>query len=103
MSGVNFPGLLGLVITLGVVFAPLLFGRKASPGQSDAKPGHGDGGGPRRPSKPPNSPTGGIPLDDAQPARARLRDHERLPDLLPGRGRRGSRRPVRPPTRTSRI
>jgi hypothetical protein len=103
MSGVDFPGLLGLVITFGVVFAPLLFGRKASPGQSDARPGDDDGSGPRRPSEPPNAPTGGIPLDDAQPARARLRDHERLPDLLPDRSRRRSRRPVRPPTRTTRV
>jgi hypothetical protein len=100
ISGVDLPGLLALVITLAVVFAPLLLGRSASPGQSDSEPGDGGGGGPRRPRKPPNSPCGGIPLEDAEPARARLRNHDRLSDLVPGHSRRGSTEPVRPPTRT---
>jgi hypothetical protein len=100
INGVDLPGLLALVITLAVVFAPLLLGRRASPGQSDAEPGDGPGGGPRRPRRPPNSPWGAIPLEDAEPARVRLRNPDRLSDLMPGRTRRGSRGPVRPPTRT---
>lgn len=103
INGVDLPGLLALVITLAVVFAPLLLGRRASPGQSDAEPGEGPGGGPRRPRRPPNSPRGAIPLEDAEPARVRLRNPDRLSDLMPGRPRRGSRGPVRPPTRTFEI
>lgn len=100
IKGVDLPGLLALVITLVVVFAPLLLGRRASPGQSDAEPGDGGGGEPRQPRRPPNSPSGAIPLEDAEPARVRLRNPDRLSDLLPRRTRRGSRGPVRPPTRT---
>jgi hypothetical protein len=103
ISGVDLPGLLALVITLAVVFAPLLLRQSASPGQSDSEPGDGRGGGPRRPRGPPNSPLGGIVLEDAEPARVRLRNHDRLSDLVPGRSRRGSRGPVRPPTRTFQI
>jgi hypothetical protein len=100
ISGVDLPGLLALVITLVVVLAPLLLGRRASPGQSDPEPGDGRGGGPRRPCRPPDSPWGGIPLEDAEPGRVRLRNPDRLSDGMPRRSRRGSRAPVRPPTRT---
>lgn len=103
VGGVDLPGLLVLVITLAVAFAPLLLGRRASPGPSDAESDDGHGGGPPPPRRPPNSPSGGIPLQDAQPARVRLRNHDRLSELLPKGGRRPSRAPANPPTRTSQI
>jgi hypothetical protein len=65
----------------------------------------GDGGwGNRRPPAPwpADKPSGGLPLPDAVPARVRLRDHERLPDLLPPRERCPARGPARDPVRTER-
>jgi hypothetical protein len=60
-------------------------------------PEDGDGGGggndrvqPRRPGGPRD---GGLPLPDADPARTRLRDHRRLAELLPQRGRRPAQEP----------
>lgn len=67
----------------------------------DGDNGGGGGGNDRVPPQRPGGPGGGgLPLPDAQPARARLRDHRRLADLLPGRERRPSREPARTPTRT---
>ncbi|HEY8867572.1 MAG TPA: hypothetical protein VIM22_11590 [Solirubrobacteraceae bacterium] len=69
-------------------------------------PDDGDGGGggsdrvpPRRPGEPGG---GGLPLSDSEPARARLRYHRRLADLLPKRERRPAREPApaRTPART---
>ena len=57
--------------------------------------GGGGGGNDRLPSKPKPKPTGGIPLPDADQARARLRGHEKLRDTRP----RPLRRPAEPPTR----
>jgi hypothetical protein len=57
--------------------------------------GGGGGGNDRLPSKPKPKPTGGIPLPDADQARARLRGHEKLRDARP----RPLRRPAEPPTR----
>jgi hypothetical protein len=45
--------------------------------------GGGGGGNDRLPSNPKPRPTGGIPLPDADPARARLRDHTKLRDATP--------------------
>ncbi|HUZ29476.1 MAG TPA: hypothetical protein VMU90_09555 [Solirubrobacteraceae bacterium] len=61
-----------------------------------------DGWGNQRPptSPPPDRPGPGVPLPDAVPARVRLRDHDRLPDVLPRRPRRPAREPARQPTRT---
>ena len=48
----------------------------------------GGGGNDRITDKPKTSPSGGIPLPDAEPAPVRLRGHERLADLLPKPDRR---------------
>src|SRR5918995_2374930 len=62
--------------------------------------GGGGGGNDRLPSKPKPKPTGGIPLPDAEPARARLRGHEKLRDLRPRPLRRpAAPHPRRAPTR----
>ena len=54
MGGLNLPGLLYLVILLGVVFLPMVLGRGgSSPGQSDSDSDDGGGGGPRPPRTPP--------------------------------------------------
>ncbi len=100
VGGVNVLGLVYLAIVLALVFVPMLLGRRGqSPGQSDSDSDGGGGHGPSRPPPPPNTPGGGIPLDDAAPARVRLRGHARLADLLPARVRRRSREPDRAPVR----
>src|SRR5215218_2476825 len=60
----------------------------------------GGGGGSDRISRPPKtSPSGGIPLPDAEPAPVRLRGHEKLADLRPRPERRRVTEPARTPHR----
>jgi hypothetical protein len=61
--------------------------------------GGGGGGSDRISGAPKTSPSGGIPLPDAEPAPVRLRGHERLADLLPGPERRRVAEPARAPRR----
>jgi hypothetical protein len=103
IGGVNLPGLLALMITLVVVFLPVLLSRGGSPpGQAGPDSEDGWGNGPRQPPQPPVAPQGGVPLNDAEPPQVRLRDHGRLADHLPTRDRRATREPERSPERTSR-
>jgi hypothetical protein len=96
VGGFDLLGLVYLVVVLAVLFLPLLLGRSSSP-PGPPEPGSDDGGGgsPPRPPKIPSSPSGGIPLPDAQPARVRLRDRGQLADRLPARQRRPSPHPDR--------
>jgi hypothetical protein len=107
VGGVNLPGLLSVMLILLVAFAPMLFGRRGpAPDQDDGDADDGGGpGGPPPPSRPSGPPPGGIPLDDAQPARVRLRAHERLADRRRvGTGRRvGDRRRSREPDRAPAV
>jgi hypothetical protein len=96
VAGMHLLGL-GCVAMLMI---PALRDSPDSPPSSDSGSDAGWGRGPRRPPKPPEPPTGGIPLPDAVPARVRLRDHEKLGDLLPPRERRPAREPERTPIRT---
>lgn len=101
IGGVDLPGLLYLASILAVAFLPVLFRRRGSPpdqSDSDSEDGWGRGG--ERPPGPPKPPKGGIPLDDAEPARTRLRDHRRLTDGLPARDRRPTSEPDRSPARS---
>jgi hypothetical protein len=61
--------------------------------------GGGGGGSDRISDTPKTSPSGGIPLPDAEPAPVRLRGHERLADLLPRPERRRVAEPERAPRR----
>ena len=99
LGGLNLPGLLAVMLILAVAFAPVLFGRRGSaPEQDDGDADDGGGpGGPRPPRRPTGPPPGGIPLDHAQPARVRLRTHERLADGSRTWERRPSREPDRAP------
>lgn len=101
ISGVDLPGLLALLITVAVVLAPMLLSRNPSAGESDPGTDDDGGGGPPPPRTPPDSP-GSIPLHDADPARVRLRNHDRLSDLLPGARRRDRHEPARSPTKAVR-
>jgi hypothetical protein len=100
-DGVHFPVLLTVVvavIAVGVVMA--LIQRSWRPRPPDPDPG--DGWGKRSDDPPPNlpfGPRGGVPLDDAVPARVRLRDARRLADRLPRPPRRVVREPDRRPVR----
>jgi hypothetical protein len=97
-GGVDILGLVYLALVLAVIFLPMVLGRPGPPpGGSDSDSDDGGGNGPWPPPSPSNTPGGGIPLEDSQPARARLRGHERLFDLLPIRTRRRSREPHRTP------
>jgi hypothetical protein len=102
---VIFGALHVIALALGVVLF-MMFLRSDS--TSSWKPpeddeGGGGGGNDRLPSTPKPRPTGGVPLPDADPARARLRGHGKLRDAQPRPVRREPhppsphRRPVRQP------
>jgi hypothetical protein len=99
-GGVNVSGLgIVLFVVLVAVFG-LILGRRGGPrpGPSDPNPGDGWGNGPQPPDpRRPDRPRGAIPLDDAAPARVRLRSDRGLADGLPGRARRPAREPDRTP------
>lgn len=100
------PLLYTLLVFATALFLPALLARFVSspgPSDSDSPEGGGGGGGPPPTPTPSKPPPGGVPLDDAQPARVRLRDHRRLAQRLPGRQRRPAREPAHSPSRTSPI
>lgn len=98
VGGVNILGLVYLLTVLIVLFLPMVLGRGGSPpGQSEPDSDDGGGGGPPRPM--PGRPRGGVPLDESDPARVRLRSHDRLFDRLPARARRRAAEPDRRRTR----
>jgi hypothetical protein len=100
-GGVDIGGLVYLGVVLLLMFLPMILGRRNSPpGGSDSDSDDGWGRGPSGPRRPPDPPRGGIPLRDAEPARVRLRGHDRLMDRLPARERRPSPEPARKPVRT---
>lgn len=87
----------GLVVFAAVVFASALIALfLSSPESSDSDSSEG-GGGSERPPTPPHPPLGDVPLDDARPARVRLRDDRSLVQRLPVRQRRSAREPARAP------
>lgn len=91
--------LLGLVCAAALLL-PALRGTQDLPPRTDHDSDEGWGHGPPRPPSPLDLPPGGLPLPDAVPARVRLRDHRRLPELLPPHERRPAREPDRTPVRT---
>ena len=99
-------GVLHLIaLALGVVLFMMFLRSDATSSWKppDEDEGGGGGGNDRLPSTPKPKPTGGVPLPDADPARARLRGHDKLPDTHPRPLRREvhphapQRRPVRQP------
>src|SRR5216110_1644358 len=100
-GGLHVSELASIAALVVVIFLALalyqLRGSKREPPNSD-----GDDGWRKRPDPPPpppERPSGGIPLDDARPARVRLRGTERLADRLPARARRPGHQPERTPVR----
>jgi hypothetical protein len=88
------------LIGLGCVAVLLIPALREGPTPPHRPDGGGDDGGGRGPGPAPiepSSPSGGLPLPDAVPARVRLRDHRRLRDLQPARQRRPAREPRRVP------
>ena len=100
-GGIQVSGLACVLLVVVVALVGLMVFRGSRPGPSD--PGAGDWRKwPPPPDPPgPDEPRGGIPLplDDAVPARVRLRGEGRLADLLPKRVRRPAREPERAPVR----
>jgi hypothetical protein len=93
-------GLLYVVaLFAAALFVPALLSRFFSSEPSDSGPGGGGEGG--SPPTPRNPGPGGVPLDDAQPARVRLRDERRLARRLPARQRRRASEPSHTPARRS--
>jgi hypothetical protein len=102
---VIFGALHVIALALGVVLFMMFLrsdaGSSWKPPEDDE--GGGGGGNDRLPSTPKPKPTGGIPLPDADPARARLRGPGKLRDAYPRPLRREPdrhaprRRPVRQP------
>lgn len=102
IAGNNLPGLLALLIVVGIVLLPVLLSRGGQHPSSDHDAGEDGGNGPPGPQDRPDAPPGdgGIPLDDAEPARVRLRDeHGRSSGVRRIRHRRTTREPERPPVR----
>jgi len=102
-SGIKVSGLVSFLIVLSVVVAGLTLYRRGGsrPGPPDPNPGDGWSKGPRPPDPPgPDRPQGGIPLDDAVPARVRLRGRQQLADKRRARSRRPAREPERTPAGT---
>ena len=103
-GGINLSGLGIVAFVVLLVVVGLVLGRHSRPGPSDPNGGDGWGKGPPPPDpRRPDRPQGGMPLDDATPARVRLRGKDRLADLLPSRTRRPAREPDRTPVRTRGI
>ena len=83
---------------VALLMIPALRDTESSRRQSDSGNDDGWGNDRRRPDRP-RGPIGGLPLPDAEPARARLREHGRLHERRPPRERRPAREPERGPTR----
>ncbi len=98
IAGVHILGL----ACVAILMLPALRDGPDAPPRGEDGSDEGWGNHPRRPRSPRNVPGGGLPLPDARPARVRLRGHERLGDLVPGRSRRPAREPAphRQPVRT---
>jgi hypothetical protein len=88
---------LALGVLLFVMFLRADAGNEHEPPEEDE--GGGGGGSDRISDTPKTSPSGGIPLPDAEPAPVRLRGHERLADLRPRPERRRVTEPQRTPRR----
>jgi len=100
VGGFDPLALLYMVIVFAVaLLVPAVLSRFVNPessGDSDSE--DGGGGGPRRPQPTPSKPSpGGLPLDNAQPSRIRLRDGRPLGQRLPARQRRSAHEPARRP------
>jgi hypothetical protein len=103
--GIQISGLGSVLIVLVVVVVGLLLCRHGGPrsGPSDPNASGGWGNRPRPPGpRRPDPSPGGIPLEDATPARVRLRGEGQLADKLPARARRPAREPDRAPVRDHR-
>jgi hypothetical protein len=96
IAGIHLLGL-GCVAVLMV----LAFRQGPSDAEWPSDPGRDDGWGnkPHGPSERGDRPRGGIPLPDAEQAGLRLRDHRKLPELLPRPERRPAREPEPAPER----
>src|SRR5947199_7349270 len=101
-SATVLPYLLIMAVLLGPACLPrsVLYPDHGSP--PDCRDADDGGGGtPPRPPMPPTATRGGIPLQDADPARIRVRGHLRR-DLVPTRKRRTTRDPEHTPQRAQR-
>jgi hypothetical protein len=90
---------LAAVLLGGVLFAMFLRSGSSSDGGHDDEEDEGGGGNDRVGQPPKTSPSGGLPLPDAEPAPVRLRGPGRLRDLRPPRERRPAEHPEPSPAR----
>jgi hypothetical protein len=96
-TSLSFLFFVGVVV---LMFVPGLLYRRLdpSPGSSESDGGGGPGPGQPRPSR--DAPRGGVPLPDADQARARARDHN-TPKLDDPKRRRPAHEPRRTPAATN--
>jgi hypothetical protein len=91
---------LAAVVLGGVLFAMFLRSGTSGDGHGhDDEEDEGGGGNDRVGQPPKTSPSGGLPLPDAEPAPIRLRGPGRLRDLRPRRERRPIEHPQPAPSR----
>src|SRR3954464_6097846 len=90
-----------VALALGVLLFVMFLRSDAQDGGEgpEEDDGGGGGGSDRISGAPKTSPSGGIPLPDAEPAPVRLRGPGRLPDPHPQRPRRRVAEPARSPSR----
>ena len=99
---VIFGALHVVALALGVLLFLLFLRSETRDGQNPPEDDEGGGGGSDRISdRPKTSPSGGIPLPDAEPAPIRLRGPGRLADLYPRPERRRVAEPA--PARRRRV
>lgn len=88
------------LLLVGALLFPALRNDSDLQLRTDQDSDDGWGHGPPRPPTPPDTPSGGLALDQSDPARARLRDHRRLADFHPRPERRPTHAPERTPVRS---
>jgi hypothetical protein len=90
-----------IALALGIMLFAMFLRSESNPPYEPPEDDESEGGGnDRLPDRPPKtSPSGGLPLPDAEPAPVRLRSHERLSDLRGDRPRRRVIEPAEPARR----
>ena len=92
-----------IALALGAVLFVMFLRSDSTDGREPPEEDEGGGGSDRISDTPKTSPSGGLPLPDAEPAPVRLRGHQKLADLRPKPDRRRVVEPAEPARRRVRT